>query len=150
MAGDPPIDWDQAKTIEDYRNFFNRDASIASVMEKEVLSKHRKALMLFGTFHLFHGAPDAVSIYEKDYPNVTFIITDSGYFNVGSAASSENPFISWQPPSLAKIKNTWIADLGLDSFFPPPIMIDQDCHAKNEFPKELQKSMGRWWMPSFI
>jgi hypothetical protein len=142
LAGDPPINWDQVKTIEDYRKFFNRDTSIASVMEKEVLSKRRKALMLFGTFHLVHGAPDAVSIYEKDYPNVTFIIADSGYFNTDSTASSENLFIGWQPPLLAKIKNTWIADLGLDRFFPPPMMIDQDCNAKNEFPKELQKSMG--------
>ena len=32
----------------------DRDASVAAVMEKEVLSKHRKALMLFGTFHFFH------------------------------------------------------------------------------------------------
>ena len=44
------------------------------MMEKEVLSKHRKALMLFGIFHLFHGAGvgpgNAVAIYEKDYPNV--------------------------------------------------------------------------------
>jgi hypothetical protein len=142
LAGDPPIDWDQVKTIEDSRKFFNRDASIASVMEKEVLSKHRKALMLFGTFHLFHGAPDAVSIYEKDYPNVSFIIADSGYFKATSASPSENPFIGWRPPSLATIKNTRIADLGPDSFFPPPVMIDQDCNAKNEFPKELQRSMG--------
>jgi hypothetical protein len=45
---------------------------MVSVMEKEVLSKHRKALMLFGTFHLMHGIDDsAVSAYEKDYPNLT-------------------------------------------------------------------------------
>ena len=55
LAGDPPIDWDQVKNFQDHSKFVNRDASIASVMEKEVLSKHRKALMLFGTFHLMHG-----------------------------------------------------------------------------------------------
>jgi hypothetical protein len=142
LAGDPPIDWDQVKTTEDSSKFFNRDPSIASVMEKEVLSKHRKALMLFGTFHLSRGATDAVSIYEKDYPNVSFIIADAGYFNAASVSPSENPFIGWQSPSLATIKNTRIADLGLDSFFPPPVRIDQDCNAKNEFPKELQKPMG--------
>jgi hypothetical protein len=55
--------------------FFDRDGNIASVMENEVLSKHRKALMLFGTFHLMHGATDdAVASYEKHYPNVTFVI----------------------------------------------------------------------------
>ncbi|MEG9436240.1 hypothetical protein JAO29_08690 [Edaphobacter sp. HDX4] len=143
LAGDPPIDWDQVKTVEDYRKFSNRDASIASVMEREVLSKHRKALMMFGTFHLLHGAPDAVSIYEKNYPNVTFVIADSGLFNTGSTASPENPFIGWQPGSLAKIRNTWIADLGINSFFPPPIMIDQDCKVKSEFPKEMQQNMGK-------
>jgi hypothetical protein len=45
-----------------------RDANIASVMEKEVLSKHHKALMLFGTAHLFHEENTAVGLYEKDYP----------------------------------------------------------------------------------
>jgi len=143
LAGDPPIDWDQVKTTEDYLKFLaDRDVTTASVMEKEVLSKHRKALMLFGTFHLFHGVRNAVSTYEKNYPNVTFIITDAGFFSAVSAASSENPLIEWQPPSLAKIKNTWIADLGLDRFFPPPVMIDKNCNATSEFPKFLQKPMG--------
>src|SRR6266849_1574966 len=79
LAGDSPVDWDQIKNMEDVIRLVHRDASIASVMEKEVLSKHRKALMLFGTFHLMHGVGgSAVSIYEKDYPNLTFIISDLG------------------------------------------------------------------------
>ena len=55
LAGDPPVDWDQIKSFDDVIRHVHRDGGIASVMEKEVLSKHRKALMLFGTFHLFHG-----------------------------------------------------------------------------------------------
>src|SRR5882672_9742357 len=82
LAGDPPVDWDQIKSIDDVIRLVHRDASIASVMEKEVLSKHRKALMLFGTFHLMHGVGgSAVSLYEKDYPNVTLVISDLGYFD---------------------------------------------------------------------
>jgi hypothetical protein len=143
LAGDPPIDWDQVKTTQDFLKFLSeRDNTTASVMEKEVLSKHRKALMLFGTFHLFHGVQNAVSTYEKNYPNVTFIITEVGYFSAISAASSANSFIGWQFPSLAKIKNTWIADFGLDKFFPPPVMIDRNCHATSELPKSLQKPIG--------
>jgi hypothetical protein len=142
LAGDSPIDWDQIKSIEDYNKFIaDRDVTTASVMEKEVLSKHRKALMLFGAFHLFHGVRNAVSTYEKDYPNVTFIIVDNGYFT-GFASSSENLFVALQPPSLARIKNTWIGNLGLDSFFPPPLFIDKNCNATSEFPKFLQKPMG--------
>lgn len=46
----------------------HRDEGIAAVMEKEVLSRHRKALMLFGTMHLMHNTGgSAVSIYEKKY-----------------------------------------------------------------------------------
>lgn len=49
LAGDPPIDWDQVKTANDAGRYFQRDETIASVMKREVLAKHRKALMLFGT-----------------------------------------------------------------------------------------------------
>ena len=59
LAGDSPVDWDQIKSMDDVIRLVHRDASIASVMEKEVLSKHRKALMLFGTFHLMHGSAAA-------------------------------------------------------------------------------------------
>jgi hypothetical protein len=52
LAGDPPIDWEQA---DPEPGKFDRNASIASVLENEVLSKRRKALMLFGTFHIMHG-----------------------------------------------------------------------------------------------
>jgi hypothetical protein len=38
-------------------------------MEKEILAKHRRALMLYGAMYLLHGQEkNAVSIYEKDYP----------------------------------------------------------------------------------
>ena len=42
------IDWDQIRSFQDILKLGPRDASVASVMEKEVLAKHRKALMLFG------------------------------------------------------------------------------------------------------
>jgi hypothetical protein len=43
LAGDPAADWDQVKSFQDVLNLIHHDASIASLMEKEVLSKHRKA-----------------------------------------------------------------------------------------------------------
>jgi hypothetical protein len=74
LAGDPPIDWDQVKSVKDFdaSDTYVRNQSIAKVMEREVLSKHRRALMLFGTFHLMHENPiNAVGVYEKNYPNST-------------------------------------------------------------------------------
>ena len=37
------------------QSLFNRDATAASVIETQVFARHRKALMLYGTGHLFHG-----------------------------------------------------------------------------------------------
>jgi hypothetical protein len=140
LAGDPPIDWEQVKTFQEMSTFLRRDASIAAVMEKEVLSKHRKALMLFGTFHLMHGM-GAVAIYEKDYPDVTFVISELGIFDTDLSRLSASPFASWPIPSLARAKGTWLGALDSAHFFPAPLRIDKECNIQNELPKELQKPM---------
>ena len=111
LAGDPPIDWDQVKTFQDVLKFAHRNDSIASVMEKEVLSKHRKALMLFGTMHLMHGTRSAVSMYEKDYPNLTFVISDLALFDMNSSDRSHSPLATWPIPSIVRLKGTWLGAL---------------------------------------
>jgi hypothetical protein len=128
LAGDSPIDWSKIKTREDLKQYGggDRNKSIASVMEKEVLSRHRKALMLFGTFHLFHGMEGtAVATYEKDYPNVTYIIHDHQGFGRGVPSAEkyndelEKRMASWLVPSLLTIKGTWLADMDFAYFFTP-------------------------------
>jgi hypothetical protein len=144
LACDPPIDWDQVKSFQDGFKFFaHRDENIASVMEKEVLSRHRKALMLFGTFHLMHtpGAKNAVSIFEQDYPNRTFVISDLGI--VLAPPISSEAFAGWPVPSLAKAKGTWLGALDLTHFFEPMTTIHEgDCVVHRQFPKFLQKPMA--------
>lgn len=128
LAGDSPIDWSKIKTREDMKQYGggDRNKSIASVMEKEVLSKHRKALMLFGTFHLFHGmGGTAVEIYEKEFPNVTYIIAEHNGFGRGVPSAEkyndelEKRLASWPVPSLVTIKGTWLADMDFAYFFTP-------------------------------
>jgi hypothetical protein len=121
LAGDPPIDWSKVKNNFDV--MLDRDASIASVMEQKVLSKHRKALMLFGDFHLFHsnntapaGLESAVQRYEMNYPAVTMVIGTVMVFD-NSAAPPANDELeartaSWLIPSLIQnIKGTWLEDM---------------------------------------
>jgi hypothetical protein len=142
LAGDSPVDWDQIKSMDDIIRLVHRDASIASVMEKEVLSKHRKALMLFGTFHLMHGVGgSAVSIYEKDYPNVTFVISELGIFDTNLSTLSESKFVKWPIPAVTRAKGTLLGALDISHFLPPPMRIDQDCNFHHEFPPMLQKPM---------
>jgi len=138
LAADPPIDWGQVKSFDDILKLGSRDASIASVMEKEVLSKHRRALMLFGTFHLLHMSDvraSAVSMYEKDYPGVTFVISELTAADKGVAARSA----SWPIPSVVRAQGTSIGALNFGHFFPLPLRIDQDCKVRNDLPKHLQK-----------
>jgi hypothetical protein len=147
LAGDPPIDWDQIKSEKDvgtYDGAYDRNQNIASVMEKEVLSKHRKALMLFGINHLMHESADggpqdrnAVQIYEKDYPNRTFVIRDlEGLEDVDSPSMLSSPFANWQIPSLVLLKGTWLGALPLARFLSSrrAIKLDNNCTASIFYP----------------
>ncbi|HEX3684228.1 MAG TPA: hypothetical protein VHU83_16965 [Bryobacteraceae bacterium] len=140
LAGDPPIDWDRVSTIQDYLKFKDRDTSIASVMEKEVLSKHRKALMLFGLVHLMRGVDvpppgNAVTIYEKHSPNATFVINNlADDFNLPASATSR--FANWTVPSLALAKGTWLGAIELGQVFPVPFKFDQNCRPVYDFPQK--------------
>jgi hypothetical protein len=121
LAGDPPLDWGKVK--EQSQVMLDRDANIALVMEKEVLSKHRKALMLFGTFHLFHknktapkGLESAVQRYETNYPGVTMVIGTSMIFDNSTAPPADGELearmAAWPVPSLMRyVKGTWLMDV---------------------------------------
>lgn len=143
LAGDPPTDCDQVKSFQDILKFAQRDANIAAVMEKEVLSKHRKALMLFGTCHLMHDQENnTVSIYEKDYPNLTFVISDLGFFDTDLPIPSSSAIASWPIPLVARAKGTWLGSRDSSHFLPALTMINKDdCGVHTDFPKSLQKSM---------
>jgi hypothetical protein len=142
LAPAPAVDWDQIKGVEDLMKLhYDSESSAASVLEKEVLAKHRKALMLFGTFHLMHGAPDAVGLIEKEHPNVTFIVSDLGTFDTDLPSLSDSKFVNWPTPAIARAKGTWLGAMDLNHFLPPGTRIDQDCNVHHEFPKALQKPM---------
>ena len=51
LLADPPIDWSSVNTFREWGRI-NRDKHAADVVEREVLSCGRKALMLFGAMHL--------------------------------------------------------------------------------------------------
>jgi hypothetical protein len=121
VAGDSPIDWNAAKGPSDADSveqaLIIRDANAAAVIEKQVLAKHRKALMLYGTAHLFHGLDgNAVGLLEKNHPGVTFVIYTHASFGCDVPSSKENDALearmaTWAVPSIARIKGTWLADV---------------------------------------
>ena len=140
VAADPPIDWSKVHSYDDLRPFFDRDGNIASVMEAEVLSRHRKALMLFGYAHLIHGGGpgdgDAVTRYERHFPGRTFVIGEFGDYDVRNEpfASLSAPGGIW--PSLIRTKGSSFGKLPLDAFIESPIATDKDCNVREAFPAD--------------
>lgn len=154
LAADPPIDWEKVTTAEDAWKYLRRDPHIASVLEAEVLAKHRKALMLFGTFHLFHGAAEgagpasseprspasAVAIYEADYPSRTWVVSDLGTFDARPRDGAARPFASWPRPSIVAARGTSLGGLPLSDFVTPPVSV-RDCKVTTDFPPDLRRPM---------
>lgn len=146
VAADPPIDWSKIRSYDDLRPFFDRDGNIASVMEAEVLSKRRKALMLFGIAHLVHGGGpgegDAVTRYERHYPGRTFVISEFWDYDVSKEPldSISAPGGVW--PSLLRTQNSRLGSLSLDAFMKSPLTTDQDCNVREAFPADLSKTVA--------
>jgi hypothetical protein len=137
VAADPPIDWNRILTKQDAINSVEgREKYIASVMESQVLSKNRKALMLFGELHLLHNSEgpsaDAVSIYEKHYPNRTFVIAGLGLYGEADSVASQR-MASWPSPSLVSTQGTTLGALTPDHFFLPSLHTDDKCTVHADF-----------------
>ncbi len=124
LAADPPVDWQTVRTSADLVRFRDRDANIAAVVEREVLAKHRTALMIFGARHLLHGGGGAVAMSERaGHRNATFVVVAHNGFAAGSPASPrddslERRLAAWPVPSLATLRDTWLGDLPLASVLP--------------------------------
>ncbi len=147
VAADPPIDWSKIQSYQDLTPFFDRDGSIAFVMETEVLSRHRKALMLFGVFHLLHGGGpgqgDAVTRYERHYPGKTFIVIgDPGYYGPTGEPFEKALAPGGVWPSLLRTKNRKLGSLKLDTFMDSPLTTDQDCNVIDAFAKAPATTMA--------
>ncbi len=138
---------------EDSRSYRNRDASIASIMEREVLAKHRKALILIGVGHL----ADRGYGYEQKYPNATFVIDVWGFGGETQLDkynnSLEERMSSWPIPSLVTIKDSWLADLprayyspGVDGYLylgPRDLLLRQLIPARTAMDKAYMAELQR-------
>ena len=116
LLGDPPIRWEEVKTKTDHRKWIGmREIFPAEVVQREVLAKHRRALLVYGVGHLWRKNPQAnfestgmaaslVSLLEETH--------GAKVFNVGLALDLEQrrpEAASWTLPSLIVLRGT---DLG--------------------------------------
>ena len=84
LLGDPPLDWSAITTPQQYARWTDRDGHYAGVVEREVLAKGHRALLIAGELHAMKTvpkelqddppAPTAAQILERDHPGALFAI----------------------------------------------------------------------------
>jgi hypothetical protein len=120
-AAEPPIDWSAVSSAQEVFSWrLRREEHIASVVVNQVLSRGRKALIIYGASHLTRksaslpGLPtapqNALQIVERSYPNSTFIVLPHLGFGERGRDLERN-FDDWEKPSIALIDKTWLGRL---------------------------------------
>lgn len=116
--GEPKIDWSQITTKADWQPLVaQRDHYAAEVINKNILAKKKKALVIYGEQHFTDPVSPAVAakliaagwdpyslkaLVEKDHPHAFFVVlTYTGFEQKPCAADFEQSLQSWPKPALA-------------------------------------------------
>jgi hypothetical protein len=129
LLADPPLDWTHIQHRQEWEQVAaTRDEHAAEVVEREVLAKRHRALLIFGSGHVTRDsafekygikpdrttAPNVVELLEARHPGSTFLIWAH---MTGWMTSDLDPRLaSWRNPSLARLEGTW---LGASAVGPP-------------------------------
>lgn len=125
--GEPGIDWAKIRTRQDWMRIAGfRDRYPAELIEQRILSKHKKALVIYGGGH--YGPPSETqkeleddasamtkrlgvpqplqlglqTLVEQKYPKAFFIVTAyAGYTSKACSSAVEKTFSNWKNPTLA-------------------------------------------------
>jgi hypothetical protein len=101
--GEPSIDWSKIKTRTDWIPLLRqRDTHAAELIEREILSKGKKALIIYGTGH-FAVSPDndLGALIERQHPQALFVVMPyAGYFEKSCAVQFERNVRNWPMPAL--------------------------------------------------
>jgi hypothetical protein len=115
VLGDSPIDWrrierwHRAGVGADCFEYWlgRRDEDYAAAVERKVLAKGHRGLLIAGAFHfLHHHDGNATTLLETDGHPVFVAIPYGGWLETDSARREE--IESWPDPSLALVAGTWL------------------------------------------
>jgi hypothetical protein len=117
LLGDPPVDWSAVRSRQDLEQWMDRDGHAVEVIRREVLSRGRRALIIYGDQHLVRrntvvGAPDEwahgiVAQLEKAGVARVFSIHVDTRLDLGAAQAD---IAAWPRPSLAMLAGTALGE----------------------------------------
>jgi len=120
LLGDPPVDWVRISSGDILDLMYTRNAFAADLIRREILAKHRRALLLYADGHLFRKGeetvPDWMVVKRKpEEPLVSQLErTHPGtVFNIGSPTDADltkfqPDAANWHPPSIVLLKDTML------------------------------------------
>lgn len=123
ILGEPPIDWDDIRTQDEaYSWLAGRDSHPAESIRREVIAKGRRALVIYGTYHLLRKRPKEKPwrtivnwLEDATAPVTVFTVATSTYTDPGAL----QPSISgWRKPSLTLLQGNVLGSADFSAFFP--------------------------------
>ncbi|WP_027211402.1 hypothetical protein [Burkholderia sp. WSM2232] len=145
LLGDPPIDWSKISSAEELAQAWNavgdRDSCPAEIIQREVLAKQRRALVIYGGMHLirknvYWHATNQELVDQQFNPLPAGIVSllesqDVEVFSVWvpvfvDPASLQADVSSWPTPSLAHIRGTPLGEASFRSYYPHAMFTRRD------------------------
>ncbi len=129
LLGDPPIDWNSPRRAEERQTYMElRDIYPADLIHRDVLTKRRRALIVYGDMHLQRKnllanyeteglAQTIVSRLENTYAAKIFTIKTEASVDLTTLQPS---IASWPRPSLAILRGTVLGAQDFGFYYPFP------------------------------
>ena len=117
LLGDPAIDWDAVHNTDDLVQWLDiRDRHAADVIQREVLAKGRRALIIYGTGHLPRVDPSTVvGLLERSTTTKVFTIWTNTDPDLRTLQTDVG---TWRTPSLVLTAGTTLGATSFISYFP--------------------------------
>jgi outer membrane protein OmpA-like peptidoglycan-associated protein len=114
LLGDPPIDWSTVTGPADEDMNDWRDAHFAHVVEREVMNRREKALLLIGGAHIGRKVilPNSlIHLLDSRFPRQVWVVSvlDAGRTDPRVATRLQD----WTVPAGAPVRDTWLGKLDL-------------------------------------
>jgi hypothetical protein len=108
--GDPPVDWSKIKNGSDLEHMPDRDLYAADLIDSQILTKGKKALVIFGTFH-FYGQGSLKELVEQQHPGSFFVINPYiGFIEESCSDTFEQGTSAWPTPAIVSpVRGTVLA-----------------------------------------
>jgi hypothetical protein len=150
LLADSPIDWDSVKSAEDFKAWLanpisDRDRFPAELIQREVVDRRRRALVIYGDLHLNRKAVLPRADASDGSNNIVDRLERAGakVFAIHTAtradlAKLQSSIAAWPKPSLALLRGTTLGAADLSTYYPAPSLLGADGKPKYPRPMEQQ------------